>query len=270
LDYFNSFGGGVLLGISVLQMLSASEMTPSIDTDGIDKGFPIVHFIFLIGFFFTFFLEWCISRIREYELKKMNQMEESENYMNLRTLTEDDIMISRAVSEDDIGINPTVANMMESKDTLQPRSFILLSILVIESIITGITIGIQNAESNIYTLFFAVVSHDWIESMILTLSFWGLIQDMISKKKLIFISFCFSISTSIGIAIGIFIQDFIPLYTIQISSSIFLSFASGTFLYIATIKMLSRSIQATKFSLSCYLLAFVGFSLSSILLYFIR
>jgi zinc transporter ZupT len=258
LDYFNAIGGGILFGVSLLQMLSAAESNPSIDTNGIDIGFPIVHFISAIGFFFTFFIQWCMGFMKKRNNTKNgfnNLVEEEELQFRERSVTIEMQQFKEGLPDQTI---------------ISPTSFILLIVLIIESILTGITIGIQDIPSTIYILFFAVISHDWIESMVLTLSFFETSLDMTSKKTLILISFSFSISTSIGIVIGCFILSFMHIYTVQLLASGFLSFASGTFLYISTIDMIKKSIDLTNFSFKSFYLSFIGFGFSAVTMYFIR
>lgn len=258
LDYFNAFGGGTLFGVSVLQMLSVSQMKPSIATDNMNTGFPLVHFIACSGFFFTFFIQWWIKTMRDRDAKRIranSMFPEDDSDFRERSGT----LEMMVISEDAPVASP-----------ISPTSFILLFVLILESILTGITLGIQEDSRNIYIMFFAIISHDWIESMVLTLSFFEALQDMSSKKRLIAITFFFSISTSVGIVMGLFVEHFISLYNIQMAASVFMAFASGTFFYISTIDMLSKSIQSTKLSFKCFLLALIGFGTSSLLLYFIR
>jgi zinc transporter ZupT len=277
IDYFNSFGGGILIGVSLLLMLSASEMNTQIDPSKWVGGFPTVHFISTLGFFFTFFIQWCIKSMRDCEWRKAklkrSRSGSNRHYIGLKTIVgaedraHDDEKDAVKDEEED-----TAIENMDIRTTLchHPKSFLLVIILIVESILTGLTIGVQDSKSTLYILFFAVISHDWIESIILIFSFWELVQDMSYKKTMMLISFCFAVSTPLGILGGVFVSGWIPEAFIQLSSKIFLSFASGTFLYVSTIEMLARSIRTTKFSLLCFILALFGFSLSSALLYFLH
>src|SRR5688500_684466 len=56
---------GIMLGTALLQMLSSSEKQPSVDSDGPDFGFPIVHFLCALGFSVTVILQWVIENVRK-------------------------------------------------------------------------------------------------------------------------------------------------------------------------------------------------------------
>jgi zinc transporter ZupT len=255
--------GGILLSISLLQLLNESEKTPSLDPDGgADKGFPVIHLIAGVGFIATMIMEWSINAHRE--RKKENQIKES-----VSTEMVDMVIVDhQTASNNNAGAVNTLTTTPFNQTWrafIGSRPFIVLLCLSCDSLLTGITLGVQKRVTTIVSLMIAVISHDWVEAVALSITFikyqkvpiTDLMHSSISvstikniermhRRRVLLAGLVFCACTPLGVLIGILLKMCMSEHNVYRFASAMLAYTSGAFLYIATIQIISKEFQETE------------------------
>jgi zinc transporter ZupT len=217
--------GGVLLGTSSLQLLYEAEKS-EMEYERFDVNFPFIHFISGMGFIITMTVQLIIHLISS----RNKSFDYSDNAFQMET---------------DSNEMEEISEVPETKPvtTIKNFPYLLFSVLIAESIISGTTMGIQDKIPGIVIVFIAIASHDWIEGLILTLSFMGSGSNIyFTRSKIISYGFIFSLSTPMGIITGCILNYIIPSdYIITIASG-FMAFTSGAFLYMSVVEIISKEI----------------------------
>ncbi len=113
-------------------------------------------------------------------------------------------------------------------------SYLLMTLLSVHSIITGAALGIDTHRSHIYIIFIAIIAHKGAAAFALATN---MKLNKINKQAAIITLTLFSLMTPIGILFGSVINDFLTGQAVTLTKGVFGAFAAGTFLYIATYKV---------------------------------
>lgn len=122
--------------------------------------------------------------------------------------------------------------------------------LSIHGLFEGIALGIQTEPKMIFFLGIAILSHKWAESFTLGISFYKTNTSYETYIKLIVM---FSLFTPLGIIIGMFASG-----TSLILEAIFLSLASGSFIYISASEVIVEEFSVSRHKYLKFLFYFVG------------
>ncbi len=233
------FSGGMLLSASFVQLLWDAEKSPSIDTDGPDKGLPLVHILCGCGVIFTLMIQQimiAISQAIQNKTIKGHLQSSGENIVELREVDSEGIQI------------------IEDYDGIRRKAYyvavLFYSIALIEGLISGCTLGLQMNRGSVITMLIAIASHDWIEVMICMFNFLSATSPNELKgrkhKAIMFLLACGASSINfVGIGIGIGIQGLMTEEMLFKIASGATAFTSGCFLYISLAEMLSKQLPDT-------------------------
>lgn len=138
-------------------------------------------------------------------------------------------------------------------------AFALLAwvMLSIHSFILGAALGINNNESMILMLFFAIIAHKWAESFALAVQ---LNQTTLhaTLRYVLFISF--ALMTPAGIFFGWYFEQDAHTYTL--AAPILMAASAGTFLYLGTLHGLERCVLVERCcNLADFSFVIIGFLL---------
>ncbi|KAL6080013.1 ZIP Zinc transporter family protein, variant 4 [Balamuthia mandrillaris] len=142
--------------------------------------------------------------------------------------------------------------------------YVLLIVLSAHSLIAGITLGIQPSLDTALPVFIAIVSHKWIESFALGISFLRADTSIKSFIKLVAI---FSVMVPSGMLIGIALQFALRGKAGTIATAVCTAIGSGTFLYVAIVDILLDEFMVAKDKYLKFGLAVFGFVAISSLIF---
>ncbi|XP_005090365.1 zinc transporter ZIP1 [Aplysia californica] len=137
------------------------------------------------------------------------------------------------------------------------RTLLLLLALSLHSVFEGLTIGLQLSVGEVLGIFAALVLHKSILSFSLGMN---LVQSKLSVKSAIKSVVVFSLSSPVGIAIGITITDLWDSVSSGLIHGLLQGIASGTFLYIIFFEILPKEFNCESDRLLKVLCLIVGFA----------
>lgn len=120
------------------------------------------------------------------------------------------------------------------------RAVMLLLALSFHSIFEGIAIGLQNTDAKLVSIFLAVISHKAVMAFSLGLN---IAQSSLSRMKFTGSIIMFSISSPIGVGIGMAVADLPPSLPQDICNAVLQGVACGTFLYITCFEILPNEMN---------------------------
>lgn len=133
------------------------------------------------------------------------------------------------INQDDINkVSKNLNNFSEEIHLKQKKlsAFILLLSLSIHSLFECLALGIQTNYNDTFLLFIALMIHKWAESFALGILF---VKANLTKKFYYLIIFLFAFIGPVGVSIGIALS----VAASELVEGIFLSFSTGTFLYVS-------------------------------------
>jgi len=116
----------------------------------------------------------------------------------------------------------------------------LLLALSFHSVFEGLAIGLQNSTSHMMTVFIAVITHKAVMAFSLGLN---IAQSDLSVKAFVWSNVLFSLSSPVGVAIGIALSDLPPSLPQEICNGVLQGIAGGTFLYITFFEVLPHELN---------------------------
>jgi len=253
ISFCSCFSGGVFIAACLLDMLpelqeKVDEIREGIkDAYNLDIEYPLSQFMMCCGFFLILTLEQVVLHFQE------NWIQESEERQHLLSQTPyQQQSVSSGASNDGHG---HLSNSMFQHSTL--RSFMLLVALSFHSIFEGIAIGLQEEEGSLLSIFIAVMSHKAVMAFSLGLN---IAQSDLSLRNFILSNVVFSLSSPIGIGIGIGMCGMPPSLSHDICSGILQGIAGGTFLYITFFEVLPHELNVPNNRLWKVLFVLLGFA----------
>lgn len=176
------------------------------------------------------------------------------NYGTIQEEAEEDLDVTFATS-------PTIPH---SSSTL--RSLLLVLALSLHSVFEGLAIGLQTTAQSEIRILLAVLIHKCIIafSLGLNLSSSQLRNDSVVRSNL-----TFSLTSPIGILIGLVVVDFVHGVAMTITSGILQGLAAGTFLYITLFEVLPKELAGGKDRMVKMACVVLGYSVVSLLLTFL-
>jgi zinc transporter 1/2/3 len=228
----NTFSAGVIGGAGLVHLLEGG-------IDGFRKAVPEVHYplaLTLAGLSFLFILLIEVIIIRKYNT--------SGSYRHTGSTHE---------------ITPT-----RFSDFSQIQALILLSVLSIHSLILGFTLGVQQTMLRMSIVFTAIISHKLFAGFALGV---GYMRSGFSWRKAIVPILFFAVMVPSGVLIASIAGATFPQSTALWFESIFDSIGAGTFLYIASVDIISTEFHDpfTNDRMLKWFLTVAGFGLMAIL-----
>jgi len=254
ISFCSCFSGGVFIAACLLDMLpelqeKVDEIREGIkDAYNFDIEYPLSQFVMCCGFFLILTLEQAVLHFQE------NWIQESEERQHLLSQTPyQQQPVSNDVRHSSDG-HGHLSNSMFQHSTL--RSFMLLVALSFHSIFEGIAIGLQEEEGSLLSIFMAVMSHKAVMAFSLGLN---IAQSNLSLRNFILSNVVFSLSSPIGIGIGIGMCGMPPSLSHDICSGILQGIAGGTFMYITFFEVLPHELNVPKNRLWKIFFVMLGF-----------
>lgn len=256
---------GMLFSGSLLQLLSESEKSPSIDTDGPNLGFPLVHFIFLCGFMSMLIMEYTIVSLNAPSGKIHGVSYDITPRMIIGGITISVQKISQAEEDDNTNYtyegSPLVIRNTDDNTTKKHRSlsgsdhqqhakrgitaYIFFAIVIIESVIAGMTMGTQPTPERVWILLISSVVHDWAESLSAAVYLLGDMKYHRVPKSIYMMFILLSSATSIGIGIGAYMENVMNETLASKVSSAFMAYTAGTFIFISTVEIMAKELSTS-------------------------
>jgi len=145
--------------------------------------------------------------------------------------------------------------------------FILFSVLSLESFISGSALGIANSPMSALGLGIAIITHIWAEAFALCASFMK--SKMEPKRLYRWITF-FSFMTPVGIFFGMALKSILAGSQVAlVISSLLISFAAGTFLYVAIVEIITEEFENPTNKWTKLNLLLIGYAFMSALAKFV-
>lgn len=137
------------------------------------------------------------------------------------------------------------------------RSLLLLVALSVHSLFEGLAVGLQRNNDKVLSIFAALVLHKCILSFSLGMN---VVQSKLSYWAMIRSIFIFSISSPVGIAIGIGIIDLWDSKVSTLVQGLLQGIACGTFLYVTFFEVLPHEFNSKDMRLIKVVFLLLGFS----------
>jgi zinc transporter 1/2/3 len=139
-------------------------------------------------------------------------------------------------------------------------------VLSIHSLIEGLALGVQLTEEGVIAIFVAIISHKWVESLALGSS---LMRSNTSTSTIVILAVVYSFVTPTGILLGFLSQQILSgTYSVAFTA-IITGISAGTFVYIATIDILTEEFRTTRDRFPKFASTVFGFALTSALFIFL-
>lgn len=137
------------------------------------------------------------------------------------------------------------------------RTFMLLAALSLHSIFEGLAVGLQPSSDDVLQIFSALVLHKCILAFSLGLN---LVQSSLSLASIIRGNLLFSVTSPVGIAIGIGIIDLSDSPSSSLINGLLQGIACGTFMYVTFFEVLPHEFNNSESRLMKLLFLILGFT----------
>jgi len=249
------FSGGVFIAALFLDLLpDVEESFESVNVEikeqfNVDIDFPLAEIAMVFGFLLILTIEQTVLHFQE----KWAQQTERQPLIsdNRRTSYQDhpssyphhdhahdDYETDHDFHEDDHQDHHNHVTPIHHNSSL--RSILLLLALSFHSIFDGLAIGLQDEANRMISIFIAVLVHKAVMAFSLGLN---IAQSSLSFKSFMISNIIFTISSPIGMGIGMGILGLPHSLTQDIISSVLQAIAGGTFLYITFFEVLPHELN---------------------------
>jgi len=262
----STLAGGIFLGGGFIHLLP--EAIKLFEKTGIDFKVPMAELLAVGGFLLVFLVEKVIF------LKDKSWNQGNVTPKNLRHKTKEDT--NQSAPESNGGeIVELEDTEKEEKQELEehsgshdhhfvmdpnsssPLPYLLMVVLSIHSVIAGFALGVQNNLDYVYAIFFAILSHKWVESFALGVS---LVKNKVPRPMLIKCIILYSFMVPAGIVVGLILSFVVTGRASDIIQAFVGGIASGTFIYIALVDVLLVEFSSARDKWWKYLLTLFGFT----------
>lgn len=137
----------------------------------------------------------------------------------------------------------------EETTVTHTSTWMLVSMLSVHAFTAGAALGISDTLANVSIILIAILAHKGFESFALAV---GLHRSWRDSCKTKIILLCFALVTPLGIVLASMIESFFQTKTADLITSVFSSFAAGTFLYIGTLHVSHDHFHPQMDTRSCY------------------
>jgi zinc transporter 1/2/3 len=137
------------------------------------------------------------------------------------------------------------------------RAFILLMAISLHSVFEGLAVGLQSDADQVLGIFAALVLHKSILSFSIGMN---LVQSKLSPRTCVSSIFFFSITSPIGVAIGILITDMFQSTASNLADGVLQGIACGTFLFMTFFEVMPSEFNSSHDRMLKLLSLLVGYS----------
>lgn len=252
------FAGGVFIASCLLDLLpdveeKVAQVLEEIKSQyKVDLDYPVAQFIMVFGFLLILLIEqtvlhyqekWMeeeereplLSRSRRASVGSYQSTHEGHSHHPPPAMTG---VSNQAHHPNDGHSHSHITHGVFEHSSL--RSLMLLLALSFHSLFEGLAIGLQDNSSQLLSIFVAVVVHKAVMSFSLGLN---IAQSDLSIKSFLISNILFSISSPVGVGIGIAIYDLPSSLPQDICNGVLQGIAGGTFLYITFFEVLPHELN---------------------------
>ena len=119
----------------------------------------------------------------------------------------------------------------------------LMFVLSVHGVIEGLALGVQTTHKGVIAMFVAIISHRWVDSLALGSNF---VRSESPSSTISLLSFGYSLITPFGIFIGLVFQWILNGDSSVIFTAVITGVSAGTFVYIATIDILTEEFKSSR------------------------
>ncbi|KAG8191197.1 hypothetical protein JTE90_011880 [Oedothorax gibbosus] len=284
MSFLNCFAAGVFLATCLLHLFPdvQEQMDRIFKELNIVPNYPVSEFLFGFGFLAILIVEQIITNCQEQNrdlmvpddqqnLLQQDQTNENSSLATARSNNYGTIQDTEEVPQEDspiVTFTPTVPRttsaLPQSSSVL--RSFLLVLALSLHSVFEGLAIGLQTSIQSELKIFVAVLIHKCIIAFSLGTNLSG---SQLQNASVIKGNLGFSLTSPLGILIGLIVVDFVHGIAMVITSGILQGLAAGTFLYITLFEVLPRELANGTDRMVKMACVVLGYSVVSLLLTFI-
>lgn len=287
ISFSSCFAGGVFIAACLLDLLPDVEekisqvMSEIKDQYHVDLDYPVAQFIMVFGFFLILLIEqtvlhfqeqWMqeeereplLSRSREASIGSYHSTHSHQHPSHHHHHQGDSQSAMTGVSNqahhshdshDGHHNHSHMSHAVLKHSSL--RSVMLLLALSFHSVFEGLAIGLQDNSAQLLSIFIAVIVHKAVMAFSLGLN---IAQSNLSVKNFVISNIIFSVSSPIGVAIGIGVADLPTSLPQDICNGILQGIAGGTFLYITFFEVLPHELNVPNKRLWKVLFVILGYS----------
>lgn len=283
--YFKTkFKGGIFLATGFIHLLAESQ-------EGLkmySAEYPIAFLCSALGFLLTFFFEKVVffnhhdhhhssqeSDLSTISLTSNHRKSEYGTLAHEKTVsstpeidsskTKETHLVHSTSNKDEDELRQSDIQSNSESSTI--AKYLLLIVLSTHSLISGLAMGANNKVDTVQVIGIAILSHKWIESFAVGVS---LIRFSLVKWKFILFMFIYAFMEPLGIVIGFVAMSFADDNVSAIFESMAGAIASGTFIYVASIDILSDEFKSGIDRWSKTLSTILGFVFLAILPLFLH
>ncbi|KAL4227622.1 hypothetical protein ACF0H5_013063 [Mactra antiquata] len=286
MSFLSCYAAGVFLATGVLDLLPDSrvQLATTLNSMKVFTSFPVAEFVMMFGLFVILIIEQIVLTVKEKHMNENNEAkpllpstEEKRSYSHSITSQHSIAGISdepipsntlatrthRYGSYDDNDSDNTKPHHVDEHDILPGhehsflRSILLITALSLHSVFEGLAVGLQKTVADVFGIFAALVLHKSILSFSLSMN---LIHSKLSHGAVIKSIIAFSLTSPIGIALGIGIMDLWDDSSSSLAQGILTGIACGTFLYVTFFEVLPAEFNSPDHRLINVLCLLLGFS----------
>lgn len=278
ISFLNCFAAGVFLATCLLDLLpdvrsDLSSVLIEIDTIA---NFPVAEFVMTFGLFLILIVEQIVLSIKEGTVQSdvRRPLLESEVGVRQRQISTTSEHSIGGISDESFSQSNSYREPDEQQYSIKHsghshsmpydyehdhsslRSLLLLCALSLHSIFEGLAVGLQKNNQGVIGLFAALVLHKGILSFSLGLS---LVQSKLSRRTTILSILFFSMTSPIGVGIGIGVTDLGDSFTSSLIQGLLQGVACGTFLYVTFFEIMPHEFNSQDQRLLKLIFLLVGF-----------
>jgi len=252
ISFSSCFSGGVFMGACLLDLIpDVEEIFKKVLCDvkaeyGVEVTFPVAPFSVVLGFGLILIIEQAVLHFQEQLVVRVREERQplihstpGHNHRGRRTGS---VVqgVSDEVHHDGDGHTDHQHINHGAFQHSSLRSILLLIALSFHSVFEGLAIGLQTETREMLAIFMAVMMHKAVMAFSLGLN---IAQSSLSVRAFVFSSITFSLSSPLGVAIGIGLSGLPPSISQQICNGVLQGIAGGTFLYITFFEVLPHELN---------------------------
>jgi zinc transporter 1/2/3 len=226
----NALAAGILLGIGLVHMLPEADEK----WRGIVPDYPVAFVLAAVAFLAILFVEHVLLPPHRHGVTE-------------------GIGHGRSELPDELGVHLQAQYLY---------AYALLIALSIHSVVTGAALGMQQEAASAVAIFVAIIAHKVTEGFALGVS---LTRNHVRKATALVFLAVFAFTTPAGIIAGALVSDVLDISAAHGLDACFLALASGTFIYIAALDIITEEFTHGGDRGAKWWLAVLGLALSALL-----
>jgi len=234
ISFLLCFGGGVLIGLSLLHMLP--EVRESLEVQFPEEE-QLAETFLCVGFFLIYLIEELVHTVCGQGHGHGHSHETTETIGKADETVATTTALEAAANDDD----QAPLNEEEEKRTNSAiRDFLTCLALSLHAVFEGLAVGLENTKAGVWTLYAGVAMHKYILSFCVGLElFTGKQNKFIVNFGYLFL---YAIMSPVGIAIGITVTEVLEHDSTAFSTitGVLEALAAGTLVYVAVFEVLQR------------------------------